>query len=181
MLIMGGGVRLGRGVARLPIKPKLDDEREELTMVLTRELPMLRTSLGLKQYELANAIGISRQGYNFFETLARPLPWSTFVPLFLYFETREASRHYMQSLGDFEERVLAVMSVEQPPLIEYGAERDEPPAAVCLYCGHRNPEGVKFCGECGTRIGEEIRNCAACGAEAKGGAKYCGNCGAKII
>jgi hypothetical protein len=129
---------------------------------------------------MASAIGISRQGYNFFETQSRPLPWSTFAPLFLYFETKEAARRYIQSLGDFEERALAAMDVKIPPLAEYGAERVEP-AAVCLYCGHRNPEGVKFCGECGTRIGEEIRTCGACGTGTKGGAKYCGNCGAKII
>jgi DNA-binding XRE family transcriptional regulator len=170
--------RQGKGVLRLPKKPKLDEEREELTKILAGELPLLRAALRLKQTEMAATIGISRLNYQFVEGQKNPMPWNTFVPLFLYFETKEPSKRILRSLGDFEERARHAINVQTPPLDEETEESI--PAAVCLYCGYRNVEGSKFCGECGTRIGEAGKRCAACGAEAKSGARYCTDCGVKI-
>jgi hypothetical protein len=50
----------------------------------------------------------------------------------------------------------------------------------CPGCGHRNPEGVKFCQGCGAKLGEATRSsCTACGAELGPGTRFCGECGAK--
>ena len=47
----------------------------------------------------------------------------------------------------------------------------------CPGCGHRNPEGVKFCQECGAKLGASF--CTGCGAELKPGIRFCGECGAR--
>ncbi len=49
-------------------------------------------------------------------------------------------------------------------------------AGRCPSCGHKNPEGVKFCQECGAKLGAAF--CTACGAEMKAGTRFCGECGA---
>jgi DNA-binding XRE family transcriptional regulator len=160
-------------VVNLAEKPRLDEEREELVRVLSQELLTLRSALRMNQTEAAGVIGISRQHYALIETGKRIMEWSTFVPLFLYFDSQEVSRVLMQSKGGFEQRALAIINA---PVLD----RETKPIAVCLYCGSHNPEGVLFCGECGTKIGETARLCSACGAAAWNGVKYCMNCGTKI-
>lgn len=49
-------------------------------------------------------------------------------------------------------------------------------AGRCAACGHKNPEGVKFCQECGGRLGAAF--CTGCGAELQPGTRFCGECGA---
>jgi hypothetical protein len=50
----------------------------------------------------------------------------------------------------------------------------------CPECGHKNPEGVKFCQECGTKLGgAEKTFCTTCGAELAAGTRFCGACGAR--
>lgn len=46
----------------------------------------------------------------------------------------------------------------------------------CPSCGHRNPEGVKFCQECGGKLGAAF--CTGCGAQLAPGTRFCGECGA---
>ncbi len=50
----------------------------------------------------------------------------------------------------------------------------------CTNCGHKNPEGVKFCQECGTPLAAASpKHCTSCGAELAAGTRFCGECGAR--
>ncbi|MDR0916394.1 MAG: zinc ribbon domain-containing protein [Oscillospiraceae bacterium] len=50
----------------------------------------------------------------------------------------------------------------------------------CPECGHKNPEGVKFCQECGTPLASSApKHCTSCGAELAPGTRFCGGCGAR--
>lgn len=50
----------------------------------------------------------------------------------------------------------------------------------CSNCGHKNPEGVKFCQECGTALAAAgPKHCTSCGAELASGTRFCGACGAR--
>lgn len=49
-------------------KESLNVDKEQLISILTEELPVLRTKVGLSQDELSNIIGISRQTYSSIET-----------------------------------------------------------------------------------------------------------------
>lgn len=46
----------------------------------------------------------------------------------------------------------------------------------CPSCGHKNPEGVKFCQECGGKLGAVF--CTGCGVALAPGTRFCGECGA---
>ncbi|MDR3121097.1 MAG: zinc ribbon domain-containing protein [Clostridiales bacterium] len=50
----------------------------------------------------------------------------------------------------------------------------------CPNCGHKNPEGVKFCQECGNPLAAAVpKHCTSCGAELAAGTRFCGECGAR--
>jgi DNA repair exonuclease SbcCD ATPase subunit len=50
----------------------------------------------------------------------------------------------------------------------------------CPSCGHKNPDGVKFCQECGSKLGEAAKTfCTTCGEELATGTRFCGACGAR--
>jgi hypothetical protein len=50
----------------------------------------------------------------------------------------------------------------------------------CNECGHKNPDGVKFCQECGTPLAAQgPKHCTSCGAELAPGTRFCGECGGK--
>lgn len=49
----------------------------------------------------------------------------------------------------------------------------------CPNCGHKSPEGVKFCQECGTPLAVAgPKFCTSCGEELAPGVRFCGECGA---
>ena len=60
---------------------------------------------------------------------------------------------------------------------EEAAKAAEDAIGKCPSCGHKNPEGIKFCQECGTKLGASF--CVSCGAELKPGIRFCGECGAQ--
>jgi hypothetical protein len=50
----------------------------------------------------------------------------------------------------------------------------------CSNCGHKNPDGVKFCQECGTPLAAAgPKHCTSCGVELAAGTRFCGACGAR--
>jgi hypothetical protein len=50
----------------------------------------------------------------------------------------------------------------------------------CPECGHKNPDGVKFCRECGAALGSGgMKHCTSCGVELTAGTHFCGECGAE--
>ena len=56
-------------------------------------------------------------------------------------------------------------------------KQQEEAQSTCAVCGHRNPDGVKFCQECGAKLGPAV--CISCGAQLAPGTRFCGECGAK--
>ncbi len=76
----------------------------------------------------------------------------------------------------------------QATLDEAAREKEQADAAKaaedakgrCSSCGHKNPEGVKFCQECGAPLAASgPKHCTSCGAELKLGVRFCGECGAR--
>lgn len=60
------------------------------------------------------------------------------------------------------------------------AKKAEDAKGRCQQCGHKNPEGIKFCQECGASLAAAgPKHCSSCGAELKPGIRFCGECGAK--
>ena len=52
----------------------------------------------------------------------------------------------------------------------------------CSSCGHKNPDGVKFCQECGSPLAAAgPKHCISCGAELPAGTRFCGACGANQV
>jgi hypothetical protein len=60
------------------------------------------------------------------------------------------------------------------------AKKAEDEKGRCPQCGHKNPEGVKFCQECGSPLSVGgTKHCTSCGAELSPGTRFCGECGAR--
>jgi DNA-directed RNA polymerase subunit M/transcription elongation factor TFIIS len=60
------------------------------------------------------------------------------------------------------------------------AKKAEDEKGRCPECGHKNPDGVKFCQECGTPlVASGPKHCTSCGAELAAGTRFCGECGAR--
>ena len=57
------------------------------------------------------------------------------------------------------------------------AKEAEDAIGRCHSCGHRNPEGMRFCQECGAKLGASF--CVSCGEELQPGIRFCGACGAQ--
>ena len=69
--------------------------KEKLLENMVKNLLVLRTKLRLKQIEVANMIGVTRQTYMAIETGKRPLPWSTFLALVLIFSKNKETNMMM--------------------------------------------------------------------------------------
>ncbi len=61
---------------------------------------------------------------------------------------------------------------------ESEAKKIEEAKGTCPECGHKNPEGTKFCQECGCKLALRT-DCVSCGAAFAPGTRFCGACGAK--
>jgi ribosomal protein L40E len=60
------------------------------------------------------------------------------------------------------------------------AKKAEDEKGRCRECGHKNPDGVKFCQECGSPLASGgTKHCTSCGAELAPGTRFCGECGAR--
>lgn len=78
-----------------------DEEKERYSTALADELPSLRVKVGVSQDELARIIGVSRQTYGDVERKVRPMAWSTFLSLILFFDSHEATHKLLRSLPAF--------------------------------------------------------------------------------
>ena len=77
------------------------DTKEKLIRVLTSELPALRGAVGASQDEVANAIGVSRQTYNSIELQKRPMSWTLYMALILFFDYNPSSHYTIRQLDAF--------------------------------------------------------------------------------
>lgn len=64
----------------------LSPQRAHIIDRFTRELPALRQEAGLKQYELAECIGKSRQKLSDIEHGRAPMGWDTFLAILFVLE-----------------------------------------------------------------------------------------------
>jgi hypothetical protein len=78
---------------------------------------------------------------------------------------------------------MAQATLDEAAAAQKQAEADKAAADAigrCPSCGHKNPEGVKFCQECGSSLAAAApRHCTSCGAELAAGTRFCGECGAQ--
>ena len=77
--------------------------KERLIEILTRELPTLRTRLGISQAALAMRAGISRQTLSAIETGKQKMTWITFLALLALFENNKSSLSQLALIGLFED------------------------------------------------------------------------------
>ena len=90
-----------------------DAIQNKLINNMVDNLVVLRTKLQLKQVELANKIGISRQTLLAIENKQRPLSWSTFLTLFTVFNSNEETKLLLDVMGINTEDVRNVLTVQK--------------------------------------------------------------------
>jgi len=73
--------------------------KEEYMAKMADNLIVLRTKLKLKQVELANKIGVSRQTLLDIEKRKRPMAWNTFVALITVFREDEGTKELLVHFG----------------------------------------------------------------------------------
>ena len=82
-----------------------EDEKDQLILRLTEELPALRGAVKASQDEIANAIGISRQTYCAIETKKRKMSWNYYMALILFFDYNPNSHYTIRQLDAFPYRI----------------------------------------------------------------------------
>ncbi len=78
-----------------------NEEKERYINALTEELLTLRTKAGVAQEELARIIGVSRQTYGDAERRVRPMSWSIFLSLILFFDNNKETHELLRSTDAF--------------------------------------------------------------------------------
>lgn len=76
-----------------------DEDKAKLIDILTKNLPVLRAKIGVSQEEVSNIIGVSRQTYSSIETLKRPMTWSMFLSLILFFGCNDGTSAMLDGMG----------------------------------------------------------------------------------
>lgn len=87
-------------------------EKNDLINSLTSSLPVLRASISISQGEIAEYIGISRQTYCTIELGKRKMSWNTFLSLFLFFISNEASNVLLKAKKGFIAQVYTFLQFE---------------------------------------------------------------------
>lgn len=75
--------------------------RDELIMILTAELPVMRARLGMSQEGMASAIGVSRQTYSAIETRTKKMSWTMFMALIAVLDMNEATSVMLDQIPDY--------------------------------------------------------------------------------
>jgi hypothetical protein len=116
----------------------------------------------LQKQETELLLEIGRQAYE-----RDPSAWTQDMKLKLIQQNITAAQAVLNEAIQAQEQAEAAKAAEEAK-------------GRCLNCGHKNPDGVKFCQECGTPLGAAgAKYCTFCGAELKAENRFCGECGAK--
>ena len=75
-----------------------EEEQNRYISALVDELAPLRAKAGISQGELCNLIGISRQTYSALEGRRRPMTWSNYLSLILFFDNNVDTREMLRNL-----------------------------------------------------------------------------------
>ena len=89
----------------------LELDRQKYTQLMAKSLPVLRTSLGLSQSELAGIIGVTRQTLSAAESGARELSWGNFISLLYVFTQNAQSAPLLQTLGVSTPELMSLFRV----------------------------------------------------------------------
>ena len=73
--------------------------KDEYMSKMADNLVLLRTNLRLKQTDLANKVGISRQTLMGIENKKRPMTWNTFVALLSIFREDNSTNSLLEHFG----------------------------------------------------------------------------------
>ena len=82
-------------------KKKHSEEREQYIGKMVKHLPVLRATLRLKQWELAEKVGVTRQTIVDIENRKRALPWSLYLAFVLVFQQHDDSKILIERLELF--------------------------------------------------------------------------------
>jgi DNA-directed RNA polymerase subunit M/transcription elongation factor TFIIS len=116
----------------------------------------------LQKQERELLIEIGRQAYE-----QNPTAWPQDSKLKLIRQNLDAAQTTLNDAKQAQEEAEATKAAEDAK-------------GRCPECGHKNPEGVKFCQECGAALGSGgVKHCTSCGAELTAGTRFCGECGAQ--
>lgn len=86
------------------------DYKDSYIEVLTENLLPLRTKADITQEELSSMIGISRQTYYALETRRRPMSWSTYLSLILFFDTNVETHSMLRDINAYPTDLMVKMS-----------------------------------------------------------------------
>ena len=87
-------------------------DRGFLIDTLTDELPVLRARIGIKQEELSDILGISRQTYSAIETKKRKMTWNMFISLLMFFTQNKKTAPVIEMIGAFPDELKNMMNVD---------------------------------------------------------------------
>lgn len=92
-------------------------EKDELIRLLTSMLPVLRTTIGISQGEIAEYVGVSRQTYCALERGKRKMSWNTFLSLFLFFISNQETNNLLKMKKGFISQVYQVLQYKTEQMV----------------------------------------------------------------
>jgi DNA-binding XRE family transcriptional regulator len=87
------------------------EEKRELCKLMASNLSVLREKAKIKQDELADRLGISRQTISAIENDKREMQWSTFSVLLMFFANDDETRRIMVAMEIINEAVEKIFNV----------------------------------------------------------------------
>lgn len=82
-----------------------DINKDKLMAIMADKLVLLRTSLGMKQSELASKVGISRQTLYEYEKKKRPITWNTFLAMLSVFRADKNTSDLLEHFGIYTDEL----------------------------------------------------------------------------
>ena len=87
-----------------------EEEQKKYIDALTDELAPLRAKAGISQVDLCTMIGISRQTYSALEGRRRPMMWSTYLSLILFYDNNVDTREMLRRLPAYPRELFLRMN-----------------------------------------------------------------------
>lgn len=81
-------------------------EQQKFLAALTDVLAPLRAKVGISQSELAGLVGLTRQTISMVESRRRPMSWSTYLSLILFFDYNQATHQMIRDVGAFPDELV---------------------------------------------------------------------------
>lgn len=91
-----------------------NEDKDRMIAALTPELTILRTKADISQEELSELIGISRQTYSAIERGKRPMAWSTFLSLVMFFDINKNTHSFLKQLEAIPQQIYNTFNAEIP-------------------------------------------------------------------